>query len=322
MQKYNNTVETTSTGSPQNRPKRNVLIRKLTELKVRMESRKAERASLKDELSLQSPLAEGISNKKVARVDKAGIISYYVVVGSIIDIASGLGAMGIAVARSVSISANSTILGKWYGMWREKVYKLLGTTEQSSKTRKYFTELIAYLPFRTPVYTVSNIVGNIIQEGKIDLKKALIGTLLFVAYSPAAAPLLGAYVDRLRRFFGIKSAAEGAYGKAEGQPLPLQIAPKRKPIGSWIEEKYTSFIGALKNAGSALKPYLEPAAVLAPVIVFFALFFYKEISSGDIKKTVASPIEQVIQKEPADGGANNKEKDVDVYSMLAQCGPS
>ena len=187
------TQHNTST-SPAASPRPTIFRRMLLRVKERMPTRLSPFA--------QNPLVEKPmpqentrepSAATVARVDKAAIISYYVVVGSTIDILSGLAASGILVARSVSVAANSTVLGKWYRLWREQVYRSFGTTQESSKTKKYLTELAAYIPFRAPVYALSNLVGNLVQEGSIDFKKALIGTLFFIAYAPAAAPILNGW---------------------------------------------------------------------------------------------------------------------------------
>jgi hypothetical protein len=288
--------------------------------KDRLECAKQQKAAeVTNPLHAQSPLIEEksrISDAKVARVDKSAIISYYVIVGAAIDIITGLKLNGIIFARSLSVAANSTVLGKLYGKWREQVYRAFGTTEKSGKIKKYFTELIAYIPFRTPVYTASNMLGSLIQEGRINLEKALVGTLIFVAYSPLAAPILGAYMDALRKAFGINPAAVGAYGKAaETQP---QFAIERKPIGARIREAFARFGERVDGAlGSRAVERLGHAFQIAILVVYSSAILSamgRFAFSNDPKgKETISAFEQATRT-PSDN--KNGPADRDIVSFM------
>lgn len=325
MRKYGTIGAGGNFTSPSDSPKKSVVIRKLTEWKDRINWKSAECSGLKKNQTGATPaLSDGrqkdVSEKKIARVDKTGIISYYVVVGAIIDVISGLGATGIAVARSVSVAANSTKLGKWYGVWREKVYRWAGTTEESTKARKYFTELIAYIPFRTPVYTVSNMIGNIVQEGKPDLAKALVGTALFLLYAPLAAPILGAWIDALRKFFGIKTAAEGAYGKKEGEvPLPAiakeQAVHGRNTILAWADGIPERFAGMVQKIDVSKVLARAAFALQISVVVIYAasiLSALSEFTFSSKPQKATNPIEQVIES-----GNDKHEMDIAYFTNIS-----
>ncbi|GEM_PF-4682341 len=66
------------------------------------------------ETSLESRLREKPSARKIAAVDTAGIITYSLIVGSILDYCAGLSPVGILVSRASGTAINS-VTGGPYG---------------------------------------------------------------------------------------------------------------------------------------------------------------------------------------------------------------
>jgi len=165
-----------------------------------------------EETSLESKLRDDKtpSARKIIVVDTAGVITYSLIVGSILDYCAGLNPAGILASRTSAIAINSVTSGP-YGWWREKAFSMTRTTEKSGKVRKTLVDLLAFNTFQVPFYAGLVAVGSLVSEGRVDMEKVKHGAAYVAAISPLISPTLGWYLDRCRRLFGVKSAAEGAY---------------------------------------------------------------------------------------------------------------
>ena len=158
-------------------------------------------------------------SRKESWVDTLGNVTYPLVVGGIIDYASGLRGWGIVASRTYATGINFPT-GAPYGKWRNLMFKLTKTNKESSKTRKYFTDLLAFNTFHVPLYStviaVGSLVSNLIKgEVNVDLNKVEKGAAFLSALSPFIGPTMGMYMDGLRKVFKLKSAPEKANDSTE-----------------------------------------------------------------------------------------------------------
>ncbi len=148
-------------------------------------------------------------------VDTAGVVSYSLIVGAGMDYSAGLRGVGIVASRAYGTAINIPT-GAPYGKWRDFLYKTFKTTDKSSKTKKYFTELAAFNSFQVPLYAtvvgVGSLASNLIETGqfKIDVDKVMRGTERLIEISPIIGPTLGLWVELVRRMFGLQSAPKKA----------------------------------------------------------------------------------------------------------------
>lgn len=148
--------------------------------------------------------------------DTLGSVTYCITTGAALDAAAGLNLKGIIASRTSALLANA-LTGAPYGMWRNLMYKLTRTNDKSSHARKYLTDLLAFNTFQVPFYAGIIGLASLVSEGKVDLNKAEHGALYLAAISPFIGPTMGWYMDKVRKLFGAKSAAEKAYKKTEEQ---------------------------------------------------------------------------------------------------------
>jgi hypothetical protein len=157
-------------------------------------------------------IVKGPSPRKVWAVDTAATVIYSIASGSAFDYASGLDLTGIIASRATGIVFNA-VTGGPYGWWREKVYKITGTKEDSGKIRKFLAEMLATNTFQTPTYCIMIAVGSLVSEGYVDFEKIKNGMIYVTAFSPLLCTTIGWFIDKFRRLFGISPAAKGAYKK-------------------------------------------------------------------------------------------------------------
>ncbi len=149
------------------------------------------------------------SRGRTAVADTVGNVTYPLIVASAIDYASGLNLTGIVAARASGIPLN-VATGRPYGWWREQVCRLTNTTEKSGRVRKTLADLLAFNTFQVPLYAGLVAFGSYVSEGKIDWEKAKNGATYLAGISPLIGPTMGLYMDLMRRFFGVSSAAKAA----------------------------------------------------------------------------------------------------------------
>ena len=152
-------------------------------------------------------LDEGPKRGKEGLVDTLSNVTYPLILGGALDYASGLRGWGIVTSRVYATPIN-LLTGAPYGKWRNLLFKLTRTTDQNSKLRQSFVDLIAFNTFQAPLYSTAVAVGSLISEGSINWDKVKHGIEYLAMISPLVAPTLGMYIDGLRKLFKLKSASE------------------------------------------------------------------------------------------------------------------
>ena len=167
---------------------------------------------MSEETELESRLEENpqSSARKILVVDTVGTMAHSLIIGSMLDYYVGLSFAGIVASRTSATAINS-VTGGLYGWWREKIFKITKTDEESGKLRKTLIDLLAFNTFQVPIYATAVTVGSLVSEGKIDMEKIKHGSTYLATISPLIGPTLGWTMDGCRKLFGVKSAAEGAY---------------------------------------------------------------------------------------------------------------
>ena len=149
---------------------------------------------------------------KVGLVDTFGNVTYSLITGSILDYSAGLDLSGIMASRTSATGIN-TITGGLYGWWRENIFQVAKTNEESNKVKKWLTDLIAFNTFQVPIYALAVSLGSLFSEGRIDLEKVKDGAEHLAIISPLIGPTMGWYMDGFRKVFDIEPAAKGTYRK-------------------------------------------------------------------------------------------------------------
>lgn len=161
---------------------------------------------MKKNYSLKDKPKKSLPSKTVV-ADTLGNVTYPLIVGGLIDYASGLNLLGIVTSRVSGIPLN-VVSGRPYGWWREQTYKITNTKESSGKIRKTLTDLLAFNTFQVPLYAGLVALGSLVSEGHVDWNKVGHGASYLAEISPLIGPTMGIYMDSLRKVFGVKSAAE------------------------------------------------------------------------------------------------------------------
>jgi len=146
-------------------------------------------------------------------VDTLAGLTYSLSVGTLFDITAGLDLMGVLYSRLFNVSS-STITAGIIGKYRNIIYSQFKTTKQSSRFKQYFTELFCFNTAVVPLYGVSLTIASFFSEWKFNLDEAVKGMKYLAEFSPALSPFMGWYFDRVRKLFGVRSAAE-SYEKIE-----------------------------------------------------------------------------------------------------------
>ena len=178
---------------------------------MRFSFRKKERnsdAASSQSTQLKPSLAEpAMKSVKEKAADTFGGVSYSLVTGAMLDYAVGLNLTGIIASRTSATTMN-LFTSAPYGMWRNFIFRTAKTTESSRNTRKMLTDLLAFNTFQVPIYATGIAIGSFASEGRIDWEKVAKGAIFLASLSPLIGPAFGWYMDRIRKAFGAKSAAE------------------------------------------------------------------------------------------------------------------
>ena len=151
------------------------------------------------------------SIKKIAAADTCAALSFSIVVGTALDIfASRLRGYAVLASRIYN-GASCIAFGGVYGAWREQIYCTVNTVEESHRVRKWATDMLTLNTFWTNVYAVGVAASSYIGEGQVDWLKVGDGTTYLVALSPLVGASNGWWMDKVRSWFKINSAAIGAY---------------------------------------------------------------------------------------------------------------
>ena len=98
-----------------------------------------------------------------------------------------------AIASAVNIAT-----GRPYGLYRDYFLKKTGTTEKSSKTRKFIADTGAMLTFGLPMY------ASILYLSGADAKQIALGCLSVAPILATTGWPYGWYLDKVRKLFGVK----------------------------------------------------------------------------------------------------------------------
>lgn len=171
-------------------------------------------------------IKDHLLNNKIKYVDRAGNITYSLLTGTILDIASGLDFAGVLASRGYATLVNY-LTGPPYMGHRERMFRKTKTTKDSGKLRKRLVDLLSFNTFQTPIYMGAVTCGELVQKGadylfsdgdfNIDLTKAIKGGLFLLSISPIIEPTMNLWCDGTRKVFGIKPAVERAYEKGNKQ---------------------------------------------------------------------------------------------------------
>ena len=164
------------------------------------------------EKDLEERVEDTPSNLKIYAVDTASNVTFSLAVGTLMDCLAGLTFTQVIASRSMMTGLNLGIGGP-YGWYREKVFDLTRTKEDSSKFRKYISDLIAGETFMIPLYTSVIALATYVSEGEVNMEKVEAGARNIMIGLPFISPAFNYYIDRFRRWFGIKPGVERAYKK-------------------------------------------------------------------------------------------------------------
>ncbi len=162
-------------------------------------------------------------SRKESLVDTLGLLTYSLIAGAATDYASGLRGLGILASRAYGTGINIPTAAP-YGKWRNLLYKLTKTTDESPKFRKYLTELLAFDTFQVPLYSTVLTFGSLMYnlsrgQFKIDFDKVKNGTEILTAISPFVGPIMGLYMEGVRKLFHLESAPKKARENLEEKLL-------------------------------------------------------------------------------------------------------
>lgn len=178
-------------------------------------------------------------------VDTTSRVLYSVAVGAGIDyFYGGLKTFaGIFGSRATATGINSVTSGP-YGWWQDKCYTFFKTTPETRKLKDVFdsknlahyfqngklyevtnyglrlgkqfaTDMFAFNTFEPVVYGISNIVGQLVGSGDVDLNQTAEGIQFVVYISPFVAPTMRLTMQVARKLFGIKTSSELAQKNLE-----------------------------------------------------------------------------------------------------------
>jgi hypothetical protein len=182
---------------------------------------------MKTKIPLDQYLTEKEYKKKESRVDKLSSISYSLVVGSILDLASGLKVVGWLTSRGQATITNY-ITGGWYGKWRNFLFEKTNTTTESSWVKKRGVDFVAFNTVQTPIYGTAVTIASIVEQAipvvtqygfnaltndnSIDFNQALDsglkGMTFLATISPLAEPTMNYTMNKFRQYFGLKKPEE------------------------------------------------------------------------------------------------------------------
>lgn len=97
------------------------------------------------------------------------------------------------IKTRLAAAVTNTITGRPYGIWRDWVLKKMNVNEDSSKTRKYIADTLAFGGFQLPLYLINMTIGG--AELDEMAKSAVPVTLL----SGALGRPYGIYLDGVRK---------------------------------------------------------------------------------------------------------------------------
>ena len=77
--------------------------------------------------------------------------------------------------------------------------------------RKIGVDFLAFTPVQPPILAITTALASLVSDGYVDFEKVEKSVYLGLATSPLVSLTMNGYMDLFRSWFGVKSAAEGAY---------------------------------------------------------------------------------------------------------------
>lgn len=144
-------------------------------------------------LMLNGPARKPTHMLRNYAVDTFANISFYLPV----NMANEVFLAGMSPVQSLKVriggAVTSLFSGRVYGSFRDKVYKITNTTEDSSSLKKFTVDTLSSMAYGLPIY-----VGIMLANG-IDGKHMAAGVAASACSSLFTARPYGAYLDLLRK---------------------------------------------------------------------------------------------------------------------------
>ena len=133
-------------------------------------------------------------------------------IGVVFEASAGMDFSEIGWARIYG-SIASIGVGRPYGLWRNYIYKKFKTTDETSKKKKYFTELLSFASFQTPVYIIGTYLAG------AEYREITQSALTISLTAPFLGPILGVWQDKCRNYVGLESASRLVGKETKSQDL-------------------------------------------------------------------------------------------------------
>jgi len=102
-------------------------------------------------------------------------------------------------ARGIATVVN-LLTARPYGKFRDYLFKKCHTTEESGFIKKAATDILAFATFQAPLY------AGILAVSGAKPENILVGSVVITGLSGFIGRPYGAYLDIVRKFFGLKPA--------------------------------------------------------------------------------------------------------------------
>ncbi|MDE1865832.1 MAG: L-alanine exporter AlaE [Candidatus Micrarchaeota archaeon] len=111
---------------------------------------------------------------------------------------------GMTVEQSLKVRGISFVVSmvtaRPYGIYRNKVFKLLRTTEESGQVKRYWTDYLAFSSFWAPLY------AGMLAAGGGDHNQVIKASVACLFANTVTGRPFGAYFDWVRRKAGLRAA--------------------------------------------------------------------------------------------------------------------
>ena len=159
-------------------------------------------ASRPDNVNIAQALRKETQHGRVYSylVDTIATISFWTPVGMTQEVLiAGMTVPQSLKVRGISVAVN-LFAARPYGIYRNKVFKLLRTTEKTGQVRRYWTDYLAFNTFWTPVY------AGMLAAGGGDHNQVIKASVASLFATMITGRPFGAYFDFVRRKAGLKAA--------------------------------------------------------------------------------------------------------------------
>ncbi len=137
-------------------------------------------------------------------VDTASQIAFFTVSGALFE----KGVINLTYKQTTSVRAmgiaSMLLTGERYGKYRDYLYRRTKTDENSSRARRWLTEMFAFSTVPIPLYVATLAIAG------ADRKQIGLSVVLSLAFALPESALLGLWMDSVRKFCGLKPAANAS----------------------------------------------------------------------------------------------------------------